>query len=29
MVLLINMRVKSIMGISAESGEKGDNRYDQ
>ncbi len=29
MVLLINMRVIGIMGISAESGEKGDNRYEQ
>ena len=29
MVLLINMRVISIMGLSAESDEKGDNRYDQ
>ena len=28
MVLLINMRVISIMGIGAESGEKGDDRYD-
>ena len=29
MVLLINLRVINIMGISAESGEKGDERYDQ
>jgi len=29
MVLLINMRVISIMGLSADSDEKGDNRYDQ